>query len=701
MLPHRRASSEFFGRVSALVLIAALTACGSDSPGTGPDDDPVPDPDPVDSEPTLECGLPDYPCAWSGVPSAIVERTLALRDEAVVRLDGGADPAEVEQWLEGLDDVAEAQSHAVALRYRVVGGRGVWIYLDGALQSGPNPDASGRRGLAAGTAPPARHVVGDVPEKRALVLSPQLWEFGEEWTDATEVAAILAATRGYDGRVDLRANAEETSTDVGPEAFRDWDQYDVIHYNGHGLRVCDLSGCRATLFLGLLDNFLPGDASETAKILQLDEMGYELALGKRSGSKYVLIGADFFREHYPGGLDETLVFLNSCQTVGPAAVDLALALAGTTSAVLGWSDSVYADDGMAASLALWDYLSDQGYPARVALEKIGDLRTGAATHSGDGTPPVLTLIGRPDGDDLHIREVVTVLNPDTGDDLDDSPSVRIVGDAGDGQPDQAPFRVRVEGILDDYAGSMDVFVTVDGVDADPIRLSNGTKDDRDAWIVDGVVQLPYDLTDDRSVVVRARVALHSGGESTDESTAVLTGRTPIMGYEWELVGSHRTYWTGPIPHTPYHASSVLTLEFAPGQDPDEPNPEYVLTGGTVTWDYSHTYYSCVFSSPAVTFEVTPEIAVNSSLVFDTSVQPARYSGWVRTFGPMIEITESCGESTGTRLHRAYNVWVELDASEAKPVSADGTTITGTHLDGTQFPGYAFVLESTYTIRRVR
>ncbi len=333
---------------------------------------------------------------WSDVASDVVERTLALADEGVTRLGGGSTSAEVQSWLEAESDVAEVQGDELAIRFRVDGGRGMWIYRPGAHLSGPSPQAAP---APANPPPPAREIVGDEgPDKKALVLSPALWQFTPQWDDGAEIKAVLESTRGYEGNVAYRKNEAETSTEVGPAAFTDWNDFDVVYYTGHGRRVCDLSGCRAGLEIGVLSTVITSGDSEAAKILQLDEMGLELAIGEETGNKYVLVAADFFRDAYPEGLDQTLVFLNGCQTVGDQALDLAEALRGGTSVVLGWSQAVYADDAIAASTSFFEMLSEQGYPAQVAWEKLGELRAGTAAQVGE--VPELTFRPSPDGNDL-------------------------------------------------------------------------------------------------------------------------------------------------------------------------------------------------------------------------------------------------------------------------------------------------------------
>jgi hypothetical protein len=118
----------------------------------------------------------------------------------------------------------------------------------------------------------------------------------------------------------------------------------------------------------------------------------------------------------------------------------------------------------------------------------------------------------------------------------------------------------------------------------------------------------------------------------------------------------------------------------------------------VTFDYNHSYYDCTYSAPAITFEVTEAVWGDSRLIFNTTQSPVRYHGLVYTFGPEIQVTESCGGGdASTRTHRATNTWLLLESGAARTVSSDRRSISGTYrVTGA---GGSFVVESNYTINR--
>jgi hypothetical protein len=449
----------------------------------------------------------------------------------------------------------------------------------------------------------------------------------------------------------------------------------------------------------LLDNLLPaGPGTKAEKLHALTFQGVTYAKGEKTGLEYLVLNADFFRYHYPDGLDNTLIFFNACQSFGLQATDLVDAIQGSTSVVFGWTEAVYVDDATDAAVALFQALSEGGFPARVAWDNLGDVKVGAATEHGG--PPVLLISDRPEGGDLRIRDVISLLNPGSGQILTGSDLVAIQGAQNDGTPDAAPFLVRVDGVKQELATGMMVHVSIDGVEASPVALTSGQRNDQDQWTVSGMLPLSYDLKQETPVQFHAWVNLHDGGESEHKTGATLTGSEPIMGAEWEFEAVQTFGYTDDTPHTPYGATTHLTLKFAPGQSAAEPQPRYLVTGGSVTYDYTHTYYDCSYSAPAITFEVTAEVWRDSRLTFNTTVTPVQYFGLISTFGPEFQVTESCGGGdSSTRTHRATNVWLLLDPDEARMVNADRRTITGTYrVTGA---GGAFYVESNYTITRTK
>lgn len=383
---------------------------------------------------------------------------------------------------------------------------------------------------------PLSNIVGSGSvQKKALVLSSALWEF-KSWDSGPAVRDILASTRGYEyeGGVTFVSNAESTATDVGLASFMGWDAYDVVHVMSHGMRVCDDSQCRGMIIVNELSTFFSEALSEGELIEKLKEVNQPgVDAVKRSGKRYIAVNADFFWIHAADVVD-TVIFLNSCQLFGGPNTDLIDALTGTSNVVFGWTEAVWSDDAYYAATRLFEELSEGGYPAAIAYERLGGLRTGLSTEHGPS--PTLRMAQRPEGGDLQIREVVTLLDPGSGQELTADDKVQIEGVPGDGEPDAAPFLVQVDGVVAEHASDMLLQVSVDGVASDPVQVSSGTANEQDQWIVEGQIPLDYDLDDDRPVTFLARVELASEGESEHESGAILTGASWTLGSEGEMTG---------------------------------------------------------------------------------------------------------------------------------------------------------------------
>jgi hypothetical protein len=688
------------GMLVAAIFLFTLAGCGS---GSGSNQPTMSDAPPVETT-ELECVREGYPCSFAEVDIDLLEKSDALGDEVLAMWENGASTAETAAWLEEQPDMAEVDSDELGIRFRLEGARGVWVLREGALSiPGDAPgQAVSAASLTASTGTVANSVVAEeTKEKKALVLSPYKYVF-REYDSASHIDAILKGTKGYEGRVEYLENKEELSSEVNFSSFMGWQQYQVIFVSSHGRRLCPEDGqgeCRAVLNAGRTDVLLPpGPESEIEKIHNLGIVGVELRKVEKKDYNSLVLTAEFFRDQYRPGLEDKLIFFDACQIYSDQSTDLANAILGAGSVFFGWTDAVYTGEATETAVALFTDLSEKGYPAKVAYDHLGALKTLRPTPDSENSPE-LKMSPHPDDDDLRIRDVVTLLNPASGEKLAASDRIGIQGTQGDGVPDDAPYLVRVEGVKEAVADEMIVTVSVDGAEAEPVAVSDGEAGDDGAWLISGVVPLPYDLQQDTEVTYSAQVSLHDGGESSDEKVATLTGEEPIMGRVWELEATSTSFWTGGIPATPYTATTHMTLTFADGQDPQEPYPEYVVTGGTVNWDYSHTYYDCTYTASPITFDAV-DYSGQSVLIFDTTTTPVTYSGDIYTLGPRVEVAASCGDLSESQSQKANNYWLKIEPPDSGSVSADNTLITGTYRTSTDFTGYAFVVESTYTINRI-
>lgn len=663
----------------ALLLMAALTGCGSDaetvadsgaSGSSGPMTDPPPQsPPPSPGNPTepasQECGVIGFPCSLFEVPVDVLKRGEELAEAVMDMLEGGIPLTAALEFLLAQPDLADCAGNSGAIRFRLKGGRDVFI-----LQPMPpgslSPVSASPAAMKAGSAP-QKVVVGQGAEtKRALVLSPFKYFF-KEFDDGAPVAQRLEATRGYAGNVTYRENATKTAATVGIQQFAGWNNYDVIHVSGHGRQVCDVNRCVATI--------LTGDIySDAADLLQLTELGLNTAHVVGTEEKFLALGADYFRKQYPSGLDSKLIFFNACQTYSGTNSELRDALLGANSVFLGWTDAVESGPAKDAALALFQNLSVNGVTAQRAFDGLGNLAVNHHVFEGKQIDAALRLDSNPNGE-LRIREVVRLERITGGGELLDNDTVNVVGKANDGVVDLVPYQILVEGIPESQQEAAVIKFTVDGHSSTPQSVSAGERVGDTGWRLSG--QIPYqDVAPDQNVEMLATVQLPEGGTSSHRVSVTLTAESQPKAETW--VGEGIYHLDTELGDNRVHVTAVATVTFK--QDPSTVGARYKYldsVGGTMSWSRSGSVPTafdgaCYYSAGPV------EIAIpdgDGQIIIDTAGVPSTYSMAGLTRGPEIRIAENCGNYAFST--RVSGSWAPaVGHSDGFTVSADGGTISG-------------------------
>lgn len=308
------------------MLYLLLSACGGDN-GAATVLDP--------------CGGPGHPCTLADVQPAARERTRELEEQLSPRLASADDLPAAAEWLSEQEGVVSVAHGREALRYRVEGGRGHWIFVEtaatamepahsaplheaGATASAGFPARSGILAPAAGThshgAGPGenarRHaqalgngitrllghgIAGLFPAaqaqttrgqiKRALLLSPFRWQWQLEGLDdgIEDIERALKA-RDYRDGVDVMVEALDPADPArmaagpGLPSFTSWGKYDYVHLLTHGGRACNpLGHCMTAVMTPWTRELVSGaragaDAAGDADLkLLLDRVGVETA----------------------------------------------------------------------------------------------------------------------------------------------------------------------------------------------------------------------------------------------------------------------------------------------------------------------------------------------------------------------------------------------------------------------------------------
>lgn len=459
-----------------------------------------------DPSATLACEREGYPCSFAEVDPAVFDQSDQLADEIFLRLDNGEPIADVLTWVEGQAGVVEAIASQVAIRFRMAGGRPIWVFSrDAILIPDGTPDPVAVPTFA------SKDVVGDDPKvKRALVLSVYQYDFGG-WDEGSAVAGLLGGARSYEGRVEYYANTEREAQ-VFPDHFENWGDYQVIHVSSHGTQVCNGDDCETVVLAG---------ATSRDIILTTTEDGVDLVRIEYGEYDYGA-STDFFLQNYPNGLADTIVFINACETA--KGEDLADALTMNGGVYLGWTESVWSDTANRASLAFYENLINKGIPSSSGYNTLretgGDLTLDRVNSSGTFASLALAT----GGDALRIREVVWIQHPLTKEDLPSETTVPypVVGQPEDGDADWIPYLIKVDGVEGEPQG-FTVHVTVNGFAGDPKPLSDGTMLDSkgNVWQVKGEVSVPFDAQQGQEVEIKVEVDLPEGGQSKWEETVTL------------------------------------------------------------------------------------------------------------------------------------------------------------------------------------
>ncbi len=656
------------------LVVVLLAACSAGTPAATPSPTAVP-------ASSLECEDAAYPCAFVDVPDSVRVETERLVSEATDRIADGATNDELVAWLDAEPLVEEVEGDADSVRFRPTGGRAVWItrrresapvptaLTAGAVALSGTMEAVGSRsGIHASVTGPGR------PQRNALVLSPYRWDFGDS-DDGEGVAERLRQLPDYAGSVTYAENAKADATDVTVDDFTGWDEQQVVHVVSHGARLCIANKCRAfvaahALLGGMADLF-----GSTTRGLDL-----EVEIGPTTPRLNVLLGADFFRDQYPAGLPDSVVFLNGCSTFGPGASDLADAIRGTGGVVLGWSRPVGSTAAYAASLGLYEELAGNGRPVGDALEHIGDLATDASLFGS-----TLSTTGRALGGDLRIRDVVDFESTQSGEPLAAEATVPLVGEPGDGVPDSVLWRLQVDGIDPAAAATAVVQVTIDGHAAAPVTVATGAAEANDSWELSATLPLGVDISTPHPALFQVTLALPDGGTSVDSVSAVLVGEsvpTPgleaPMGTTWSGLATNRQEVPFEGVSTVAEAELIFTLN---RRNPDLPIYAYELTGGTMTYSVNGTRPDgCTYDLSPTEFSITPDMAESAGeFVIDARNSPPTFYGFVHVTGPIVEVMQTCPDPyaylTGPYSTGANAIFMEVAPDEGRTV--EGDRISGT------------------------
>jgi hypothetical protein len=541
----------------------------------------APTPSPSPSSPTpapgeLACEAGGYACSLAEVSKQVVTRAMGLSQDAEARMRGGDSAFAVAAWLEAQEGVVVEITDGRAIIYRVDGSVPIVVEHPGVEGSARRPAAVAAaryvpRPLLLGLAVPTNlaqptisdptDVVGSQREdrnvKRALVLAPYQWQVGA-YGDGVVAAEMLEATRGYKGNVTYIANAQQSDQNVTVEHFMGWDQYDVIHVNTHGRSLCPEEGtCQTYLMTG---QRIPKDELD-AFIAQHPEIkGVGIGLRDRGEGIELVVFNDFFLNVYgPGSLKNKIIYFSACEVLAQSNVLDSLAAASENSDFFSWTYSVQADDAMAAASALYEKMAAQGQSAGDAYERIPDnVKLNRPSHAAEYDPyryygveaddeGHVELIDRTQTTDFrhyamgqetnHVREVITLLDPESKATLQPGAVYPMAGTLGDGDPERIELMFKVEGYTQQEIENEDLLISflLDGEPIVAYRAFLPAQDDHTEVEAEGEftwrvqfeeVEIP-DQQPATALTFRAELQLPGGDPSVHEVAPVMTSQRDV------------------------------------------------------------------------------------------------------------------------------------------------------------------------------
>lgn len=674
----RRPARRRWRLVVLAVMATILAACGAPQP-PGPD------------YPTLDCQAASYPCRFSDVELSVISRSLTLAEQIADLLASGGSTDEALELLDALPDLAEAGANEAAVVFRLEGGRPtvVDLSIDQPLAASSSfvapAEAAQARSQAAGTLSPAVVAGGTGSPRSALVLAAFPYDFGG-MDSAADVAAMLATTPDYQGRVEYLASPSDADPQVFASDLLGLDAYDVVYITTHGGTLCTdkkagpeplgtgtggggSGDCRTDFLVSRFD----GDAED---LLALDLVGVVLYQGSKHRS--IAVTADFFRYYYPQGLSDTLFVLVSCSTYAP---DFVSAIAGSSSIFVSWDGLV--DANWAQRTAdLMQLMLEQGLSVGQAMEALG-----VATDPVNGGS--LRASWRAAGGDLRIRDLVTARDAFSGDDIRTAVEIQVEDTPDDGNPDTIVLDVDVLGFFADQGGDVQLTVSVDGSRRVSDSLANlGSINGLATWHLTVDVPLGRDVKEGDEIEIRAWVTLPEGGSSVVTGTPRIAGEPEMSGTYSGTIEYYSQSLTGGINR---NVVANVVLQRDPGTLPGAQYVFYNLVGGSAafTIDGLDSQGCTVAGQGSQSLEGS-----NTYLRFDLTGSQPLVTGWGVTGTDPLNGIVTCPNGTSYPLSLSTNE-VYFNVPESYGMRPIGGTLFGnwTEETATRRLGWAWNLSA--------
>lgn len=549
--------------VSTLFILLLSCALPFGFGGAIEGEDRTPSPESSLDEDELRCKREGYPCTLSDLSNDVLARNKEIMKKAMNSLKDGRSIEEVAQSLEQQDDIVHVKHNDVSLSFRLEDSMPMWVYNPNQIsteRAGPNLTLNPpqKQGENEPDGPVGPQPEGKEPKKQALILSPYLWDFK---TDESEyIANKLRVQRNYDcsGCVTLSQQPSKPEYVLEDpinslrgviDPYLSWDKYEIIHLVSHGDQACvevgeNLEGegrsnrgaewapakdaeplvitepavdydCETMILTGNLWSEKLFNALQESDVSEghfASTPGVTLT-SVNTYSDSGLIGdvaltTDFFKNQYPDGLDDAIIFFSACQSF--ADDSFMQVLTGENTTFLGWDANVKNPSAKEISKKFYDFLIDEGLRFTQSYQetiKFNDYDYGFELAGAN------LLAG---GDqNVRGREVITLVHPASREELKQGDSTVTHGVVKDGEKETLYIAARVDGVDEEQAPEdFVVHVNLNGEEVSQTFTADSTKQvDEYSYLAQGSIQLPFDITNQEEVQLEAWAELPSGGET--------------------------------------------------------------------------------------------------------------------------------------------------------------------------------------------
>jgi hypothetical protein len=628
----------------------------------------------------LDCETAGYPCSWADIDPTVRDRSLELAHGAADQLASAGSFAEAAAWLETQDGIAELIADEGGIRFRLDGGRPVWVFErpEATVASTPRgsellvsssplaavaPPEAAAASVGGGTSTAGGEadgrVVGMDPElKTALVVAPFAWYSGME---ADQITRVLEDTRGYAGAVRYEANTAETAADVSIDTFTQLAGYDFLYVRSLGGGVCPPDEpCHSTIAVQELHNKDYHLLDEQISSLDIIVWG--------DGTESLAVEADFFRQTYRGGIPNTLIFFD---VYLPKDEGLIRSIKHPSSEFSYWNGFRRNLPPLEPVVEYLANLASTGRSTSFVYHELVGLLQGPLPF--EAVKPAIQEAA------FRVREVVQLMDS-AGAELRNGSAILVDGKLDDGEPDTIHVTIRVDGIPESEAEHTTINLGVDGEQREPKLPAEGTRLGDSSWTVTWDVRME-DIKKGQEIELLAIAQLVEGGLSQQQ--AVVVAGVPDIGTVWE--GSSLSVSTTQWPGVTITRNAEVTFTRDEDEGPDETVVTFSVTGGTMTWEIKGSDGNCTFAGGPV--EIDLPQGSSSRITFDLRGAAIRYYGTGSVpEGPEILVLKRCGGDNEDYLTRAEGVWWLAPQDEGDFLLngslADGTWNSGARISTT-------------------